>query len=57
VRPCYRCEGCQSLKGLGLECVKVVWFDRPWLGESPADIHNFYKCPFNLILNYSCLAI
>ncbi len=28
--------------------VKVIWFDRPWLGESPADIHNFFNCPFNL---------
>jgi hypothetical protein len=28
------------LKGLGHE-IKVVWFDRPWLGESLADIHNF----------------
>jgi hypothetical protein len=27
-------------------CVKVVWFDRPWLGESLADIHNFLNCPF-----------
>ncbi len=30
--------------------VKVVWFDRPWLGESPADIHNLFNCPFNFIL-------
>jgi hypothetical protein len=29
----------------------VVWFDRPWLGESPADFHNFYISPFNFILN------
>ncbi len=21
--------------------VLVVWFDRPWIGESPADIHHF----------------
>jgi hypothetical protein len=25
----------------------VVWFDRPWLGESPGDIHNLLNCPFN----------
>jgi hypothetical protein len=29
-------------------CVKVGWFDRSWLGESPADIHNFFNCPFNI---------
>jgi hypothetical protein len=42
-----------DLKGTGTRdynCDKVVWFDRPWLGESPADIRNFLNCPFNLIL-------
>jgi hypothetical protein len=24
----------------------MVWFDRPWLGESPADINNFFNRPF-----------
>ncbi len=32
-------------------CVKAVWFDRPWLGESSADIHNFLNCPLNFTLN------
>jgi hypothetical protein len=31
--------------------VKVVRFDRPWLGESSAGVHNFVNCPFNFILN------
>jgi hypothetical protein len=29
----------------------VVWFDRPWLGESPADIDDFNNSAFNFILN------
>jgi hypothetical protein len=42
------------VKGTGTrdyKCVKVVWFDRPGLGESPADIYNFLNCPFNFLLN------
>ncbi len=37
-------------------CVKVVGFDRPWLGESPADFQNFFNCPFNFILNQKILS-
>jgi hypothetical protein len=33
----------------------VVWFDRPWFGESPADIHNFLNSAFNFKLNYQVL--
>jgi hypothetical protein len=43
-----------GIKGSGTQdyyCDKVVRFDRPWSGESPADIHNFLNCPFNFILN------
>ncbi len=39
------------LKGLGNEIVVPVWFDRPWLGESPADFIIFIYCPFYFILN------
>jgi hypothetical protein len=41
----------KHIKGTGTRdynCVKVVRFDRPWLGESPADIHNFYIVPIIL---------
>ncbi len=33
----------------------MVWFDRPWFGESPADIHNFVNSAFNFKLNYQVL--
>jgi hypothetical protein len=33
----------------------VVWFDRPWFRESPADIHNFFNSAFNFKLNYQVL--
>jgi hypothetical protein len=33
----------------------VVWFDRPWFGESRADIHNFFNSAFNFKLNYQVL--
>jgi hypothetical protein len=33
----------------------VVWFHRPWFGESPADIHNFFNSAFNFKLNYQVL--
>jgi hypothetical protein len=29
----------------------VVWFDRPWFGESPADILNFFNSGFHFKLN------
>jgi hypothetical protein len=35
----------------------VLRFDRPWLSESPADIHKFLKCFFNFILNNKFLAL
>ncbi len=46
----YSCSGlfwfyCRGLKGTGTRdynYVQEVWFDRAWLGESPADIHNFF---------------
>jgi hypothetical protein len=40
-----------EFKGTGTRAwnsVSVVWFDRPWLGESSTDIHNF--CAGSLIL-------
>jgi hypothetical protein len=33
----------------------VVWFYRPWFGESPAYIHNFFNSAFNFKLNYQVL--
>jgi hypothetical protein len=33
----------------------VVWFNRLWFGESPADIHNFFNSAFNFKLNYQVL--
>jgi hypothetical protein len=48
------CHGTSAIKGTGTcdyNCVNVVWFDRPCLGEIPADIHNFLNCPFNFLLN------
>jgi hypothetical protein len=33
----------------------VVWFDRPWFGESPADIHNFFNSAFSFKLNYKVI--
>ncbi len=33
----------------------MVWFDRHWFGESPADIHNFFNSAFSLKLNYQVL--
>jgi hypothetical protein len=41
------------LKGNGTRdynLVPVVWSDKPWLGERPADIHIFFNNAFNLIL-------
>jgi hypothetical protein len=29
----------------------VVWFDRPWFGESLADILNFFNSAFHFKLN------
>jgi hypothetical protein len=31
--------------------VFMAWFDRSWLEESPADIHNFFNSAFNFILS------
>jgi hypothetical protein len=50
----------RNIKGTGTQdynCVKVIWFDRPRFGESPADIHHFLNCPFNFKLNYKFLAV
>jgi hypothetical protein len=46
------------LKGTGTRdynCLKVVWHDGSWLGESLADIQKIFNCPFNFILNKSIL--
>jgi hypothetical protein len=41
----------KCLKGLGHEVRIQVWFDRSWLGESPADIHNIFNGAFIFILD------
>jgi hypothetical protein len=42
------------LKGTGIrgyKWLKVVFFDRTWLGESLADNHNVFNGACNFILN------
>ncbi len=42
------------IKGTGTRdynWLKVVCYDGSWLGESSADIQNFFNCPFNFILD------
>jgi hypothetical protein len=52
-------EDRKLLKGLGHEIKTrlVVWFDRSFLEESPADIHNFDNIVFHFILNQKFLAV
>jgi hypothetical protein len=43
-----------SVKGTGTRdynSVFMAWFDRSWLAESPADIHNFFNSASNFILS------
>jgi hypothetical protein len=41
-----------QIKGTGTRdnnSVFMAWFDRSWLGGSPADNHNFFNSAFNFI--------
>ncbi len=49
--------------GLGHEIIiwfkwyGIVWFEEPWLGESPEGIRNFLNCVFHFALNNKVLAV